>query len=188
MTRRRWHAEPVIRLQALTADDWRLWRALRLQALAEDPDAFGARLADWQGPGDREDRWRGRLSIPGGHDVIAWCSDRPCGMASGVPAARDNWIDLISMWVAPGARGRGVGDALVAEIVRWASDVGSTGVQLDVAEDNHAARCLYERHGFRLTGEAGGLMPDGVRHERVMTLRTVANAPYWGARRHQSDG
>ena len=161
----------MIRLQTLTADDWRLWRELRLQALAEDPEAFGARLADWQGAADHEDRWRGRLSIPGGHDVIAWCDEEPCGMASGVPPARDQWITLISMWVAPTARGRGVGDMLVVEIVRWAKEVGSVGVRLDVAEDNHAARRLYERHGFQLTGEVSDLMPDGVTRQLVMTLQ-----------------
>jgi ribosomal protein S18 acetylase RimI-like enzyme len=169
--RRRWHAEPVIRLQALTADDWHLWRALRLQALTEDADAFGARLADWQDVGDREDRWRARLSIPGGHDVVAWCGEQPCGMASGVPAAGDSWITLISVWVAPGARGRGVGDALVADIVGHASDVGADGVRLDVAESNQAARRVYERHGFRLNGEAGELMPDGVTRRLGMSLR-----------------
>jgi GNAT superfamily N-acetyltransferase len=160
----------VTRLQALTEDGWRLWRALRLQALAEDPDAFGSRLEDWQGLGDREHRWRSRLSIPGGHDVIAWCGEQPCGMASGVPAARDSWIDLISLWVAPTARGRGVGDALVADIVGYAADVGADGVHLDVAENNQEAFSLYERHGFRLTGEVGDLMPDGVTRRLVMTL------------------
>jgi GNAT superfamily N-acetyltransferase len=186
----------VIRLQALTADDWRLWRELRLQALAQDPDAFGARLADWDGAGDREDRWRTRLSIPGGHDVMAWCDEVPCGMASGVPAEREQWIALISMWVAPRARGRGVGDALVAEIVRRARDVGSDGVQLDVAEGNHAARRLYERHGFQLTGEASDVMPDGVTRQLVMTLPlssgpaggAVRGHDHRGVRRHQSDG
>jgi GNAT superfamily N-acetyltransferase len=161
----------VIRLQTLTADDWRLWRGLRLQALAQDPDAFGARLADWEGAGDREDRWRGRLSIPCGHDVIAWFGERPCGMASGVPAEHGQWVTLISMWVAPIARGHGVGDTLVAEVVRWARDVGSVGVRLDVAEGNHAARRLYERHGFQLTGEVGDIMPDGVTRQLVMTLQ-----------------
>ena len=160
----------MIRLQTLTSDDWRLWRELRLQALVEDPDAFGARLADWDGASDREDRWRGRLSIRGGHDVIAWFGEQPCGMASGVPADPDQWIALISMWVAPRTRGHGIGDALVAEIVRWAKEVGSAGVRLDVAEGNHAARRLYERHGFQLTGEVGDLMPDGVTRKLIMTL------------------
>ena len=60
----------MLELRTLTADDWPLWRELRLAALAEAPDAFGSALADWQGPGDTEDRWRGRLSIPGARDVV----------------------------------------------------------------------------------------------------------------------
>jgi ribosomal protein S18 acetylase RimI-like enzyme len=39
-----------------------------------------------------------------------------------------------------------------------------------VAENNQEAFRLYERHGFRLTGEVGDLMPDGVTRRLVMTL------------------
>ncbi|MFJ1458216.1 GNAT family N-acetyltransferase [Nocardia sp. N2S4-5] len=42
----------MIEMRVLTADNWMLWRELRLQALAEAPQAFGSRLADWQGDGD----------------------------------------------------------------------------------------------------------------------------------------
>jgi hypothetical protein len=54
----------MLELRTLESDDWRLWRELRLGALAEAPHAFGSTLAEWQGPGDREERWRSRLSIP----------------------------------------------------------------------------------------------------------------------------
>ena len=46
----------MIGIRVLAEDDWRLWRDLRLAALAESPDAFGSRLADWQDAG--EARWR----------------------------------------------------------------------------------------------------------------------------------
>jgi hypothetical protein len=72
----------VIAVRTLSADDWRDWRALRLAALAEAPDAFGSRLGDWQGDGDREERWRARLTGPW-HNVIAELDVRPAGMASG---------------------------------------------------------------------------------------------------------
>jgi ribosomal protein S18 acetylase RimI-like enzyme len=127
-------------------------------------------LADWQGDGDSEDRWRRRLRIPGGHDVVALLDGVPAGMASGVPTPEDGVVELISMWVSPPARGRGVGDALVLEIVRWASDNGAAAVRLEVAEGNDGALALYQRHGFRLTGERGDLMPDGLRREVVMAL------------------
>jgi ribosomal protein S18 acetylase RimI-like enzyme len=160
----------MIELTVLTPDDWPLWRDLRLRALAGSPEAFGSRLADWQGEGDREERWRGRLGIPGSFDLVAALDGEPVGMASGVPADRDDVVELISMWVAPAARGAGVGDALVTEVMRRARDAGAAALRLAVADGNDPARALYERHGFRATGELGDPMPDGVRHEVVMEL------------------
>jgi ribosomal protein S18 acetylase RimI-like enzyme len=167
----------VIEVTVLTPDDWALWRDLRLRALTEAPEAFGSRLADWQGDGDREERWRRRLSIPGGHDVVGLLDGAAVGMATGVPSDEPGVVELISMWVSPVARGRGVGDALVGEIVRWATDAGATTLRLDVAEGNDPARLLYERHGFRMTGELGDLMPDGIRHELAMERPLGPSAP-----------
>jgi hypothetical protein len=76
----------VIKLCVLSPDDWPLWRRLRLAALAEAPYAFGSRLADWQGDGDRAERWRDRLALPGSYNVVALLDEQPAGMASGVPA------------------------------------------------------------------------------------------------------
>jgi ribosomal protein S18 acetylase RimI-like enzyme len=157
----------VIELRILTPDEWPLWRALRHAALEEAPYAFGSTLADWQGEGDVEARWRGRLEPPS-HNVVACLADEPVGMATGMPAD-DGVVELISMWLAPAGRGRGVGDALVQEVVRWARTVGSEVVRLDVSDGNEAAVQLYLRNGFAYTGELGDLMADGVRRERVMS-------------------
>jgi len=43
-----------------------------------------------------------------------------------------------------------------------------TTLRLLVVEDNECATALYQRHGLRLTGELGDLMPDGIRQERIM--------------------
>jgi ribosomal protein S18 acetylase RimI-like enzyme len=166
-------------LRTLGPEDWTLWRGLRLAALAEAPDAFGSRLSDWQGEGDLEERWRRRLGITGSHNVVALLDGEPVGMVSGVPGADDS-AELISMWVAPSARGRGVGDALVHEVERWARESGARVLRLDVAEDNAPAQALYERHGFVLTGELGDLMADGVRRERVMAKELPAPGPRGG--------
>jgi ribosomal protein S18 acetylase RimI-like enzyme len=161
----------VIELRVLTEDDWPLWRELRLAALEEAPDAFGSRLADWQGDGDREDRWRGRLSMAGSHNVVALVDGDPAGMASGIPGGEPAVAELISMWVSPAARGRGVGDALLAEVERWARATGAILLRLDVSDGNEAASGLYERNGFVFTGELGAVMRDGVHRERVMEKR-----------------
>jgi ribosomal protein S18 acetylase RimI-like enzyme len=166
----------MIELRALTPDDWPIWRELRLAALAEAPRAFGAQLADWQGEGDREERWRARLSIPGSYNVVALRAGEPVGMASGVPTGDPAVVELISMWVAPAGRGRGVGDELVRDIERWARGVGAGVLRLSVADGNEPAAALYTRNGLAYTGEVGDLMPDGVRRERVMAkaLRDAA--------------
>ncbi|BCL17289.1 N-acetyltransferase [Micromonospora sagamiensis] len=153
----------------LTEGDWKTWRELRLAALSEAGYAFGAQLADWQGDGDREERWRGRLAIPGSYNIVAMLDGQAVGMASGVPTEHDGVVELISMYVAPAGRGRSVGDHLVRAVEQWARRVGARTLRLAVAEGNRHAWALYQRNGFRDTGELGGLMPDGLRREHVMT-------------------
>ncbi|MEV0715317.1 GNAT family N-acetyltransferase [Asanoa sp. NPDC050611] len=133
----------MVDLRVLAEDDWKLWRELRLAALAEAPYAFGSTLAGWQDAG--EEQWRQRLRIPGARDLVAYHDGEPVGMASGVPAGDGAAVEVISVWVSPAGRGRGVGDALLADIVRWA---GEATVRLSVKADNAAAVRLYERAGF----------------------------------------
>jgi ribosomal protein S18 acetylase RimI-like enzyme len=167
---------PVIELRTLAPDDWPVWRELRLAALAEAPHAFGSRLADWQGDGDRPERWRARLEIPGSYHVVAVLDGRPAGMVSGVPTEEPGVVELISMWVDPAARGRGVADRLVAAVERWARQARAKVVKLAVAQDNEAAAALYRRTGFEVTGELGDPMPDGLRRERIMAKQLTLPA------------
>ncbi|MEV4599827.1 GNAT family N-acetyltransferase [Amycolatopsis sp. NPDC049253] len=134
-------------IRELTADDWRAWRTLRLSALAEAPQAFGARLADWRGEGDTEARWRARLTdVP--FNVLAAVAGHDAGMASATAPDDEGVVDLLSMYVAPSARGLGVGEALVEAVAQWASHQDARTVRLQVFEDNAAAIALYRRCGF----------------------------------------
>ncbi|MDG4823173.1 GNAT family N-acetyltransferase [Asanoa sp. WMMD1127] len=135
----------MVDLRVLSEDDWKLWRDLRLAALAEAPYAFGSTLAGWQDAS--EEQWRDRLRIPGARDLVAYRDGAPVGMATGVPAG-DGAIEVISVWVSPAGRGHGVGDALIADLAAWATARGATRVQLSVRKDNAAAIRLYERAGF----------------------------------------
>lgn len=161
----------MIELREVGAGDWRTWRSLRLAALADAPHAFGSVLADWQGDGDREERWRARLGLPGSRHWVAQMGGQPVGMASGVPlephAHVAAGVEVISMWVAPEARGLGVGAALLAAVERWAVAAGASEVRLAVAVGNERAWRLYEQHGYVDTG-ARQAMPDGVRREAVL--------------------
>ncbi len=157
----------MLDLQVLTPDDWPTWRELRLRALADAPYAFGSTLADWRGEGDQETRWRHRLSLAGSHNLVALLDGVPVGMATGVPVGEGS-AAVISMWVAPEARGRGVGGRLLDAIADWARAFGARDVRLAVVEDNEPAAALYQRKGFKFTGELGDVMPDGIRQELIM--------------------
>jgi GNAT superfamily N-acetyltransferase len=157
----------VIDVHAIGPDDWKAWRELRLAALSDAPDAFGSRYADWvDAP---EERWRERLSVTGAYQVIASIDGTPAGMAGGFLA--EDGAELVSMWVAPAGRGKGVGNALMTAIEDWARSNGATTLGLSVVPGNDPAHNLYLRHGYVDTDELGDLMPDGVRRELVMRKR-----------------
>jgi GNAT superfamily N-acetyltransferase len=89
-------------------------------------------------------------------------------MAGGFLAEEPAVTELVSMWIAPAGRGRGVGDALMAAVEAWARGTGASVLKLAVADGNKPAHKLYLRNGFTDTDEPGDLMPDGVRRELVM--------------------
>ncbi|MFC0533791.1 GNAT family N-acetyltransferase [Phytohabitans kaempferiae] len=157
-----------VELVEVGPDDWRLWRELRHRALGEAAHAFRTTLAEWQGEGDREERWRERLAIPTSLNLVALLDRRPVGMASGFPEDDPDVVWLHSVWVDPVARGKGVGDRLVGAVVAWARATGAREMRLGIVEGNATAEALYARHGFRYTGEVNGILPDGVRRDLVM--------------------
>jgi ribosomal protein S18 acetylase RimI-like enzyme len=141
----------VIRLNVLCPDDWLVWRELRLEALREAPYAFSSTLPEWQGAGDIELRWRERLrSVP--HNVVAYLDGVPAGMVSGNHFEEPATVELMSMWVAPLARGRGLGDALIQDVVRWTKAQHAVRVVLAVRRENTHAIRLYARNGFVIKG------------------------------------
>lgn len=155
----------MIELKRISPDDWPQWRRLRLEALREAPHAFGSTLADWQGEGDTEPRWRNRLmSVE--LNVIAYVGGIPAGMASG--HRQQDGVELISMWVAPFARGTGVGDRLVGVVVDWALREGARQVLLSVKADNRPALRLYGRHGFMDAGPSPESDPGATPERRMI--------------------
>lgn len=161
----------MVELWVVTPEAWRTWRELRLAALAEAPYAFTSRLADWQGEGDREERWRARLELPGSHNVVALDGGRPSGMASGVPDG--DAVYLRSMWVSPAVRGRGVADRLIREVERWAREARAGALRLSVIPGNERAIAFYRRNGFRPAGRPGRPQPDGAGREMEMIKELV---------------
>jgi ribosomal protein S18 acetylase RimI-like enzyme len=167
-----------VRVEVAGPDDWQVVRALRLAALADTPDAFGATLEE---ESDQPEAWwrerldPGRLSTT----LVATLDDsgamQPVGMTlvtssfDGPPSE----AGIYAVWVDPAARGRGVGDALIEAAVAQARERGYRRVILNVGDFNEVAQSLYARHGFVPTGRTTTLPPPRthvIEHERALDL------------------
>lgn len=143
----------MARIERLCAGDGERWRRVRLQALSEAPYAFSTtygEAAQWDAA-----RWEEQVvelatfvAVVDGHDV---------GVARGAPHRSQDVRALISMWVAPSARRRGIARQLIDSVAAWAKGAGAGTLVLDVVASNAPAIALYERADFvRLDGEALG--------------------------------
>lgn len=142
--------------------DWRTFRAVRLASLSESPAAFGSRYADWvDAPAER---WRSRLTrVP--LNLVAREGSEVVGVVSGQLVDED-WVELISMWVAPAARGTGAAGRLIDRVVEWATDQGRATC-LMVRTDSTRAAKAYERAGFVDVGVPEGWPADEPRERRM---------------------
>jgi ribosomal-protein-alanine N-acetyltransferase len=86
--------------------------------------------------------------------------------------------ELLTLAVAPEARGRGLGRKLVSRFLYQARLRGAGSAFLEVAEDNTPARALYARTGFAEAGRRRGYYqaPDGRAVDALVLRRMLAEA------------
>lgn len=159
----------MVEIQAIGVGHESRLRQLRLRALHDAPDTFGSTYADVAARPLAD--WTAQLEEL---ETFVAVDDVDVGLVRGV-ADHDEpsraW--LISMWVAPQARGQDVGLALIDAVLAWAERCGFAELHLDVADDNSAAIALYQRAGFEPNGETSTLPPPREHiheHRRVRRL------------------
>jgi GNAT superfamily N-acetyltransferase len=123
----------------------------RLEGLADDPPAFPC-------PGSRCIRQRSRLDGTGGPSVLAYEDDKPVGMGAGW-LYKPGFLMVVAMWTEPASRRKGVGLGILVKVLDWSCKHGLQP-ELWVADSKPVARRLYERYGFRPTGETAPLRED----------------------------
>ncbi|MBG6095925.1 GNAT family N-acetyltransferase [Nocardioides luteus] len=156
---------PTAEVRVVVEDEWPALKQVRLAALQDTPEAYWdsyEEVATWP-----DERWR--LWAASGAAVIAWVGDKPSGLAAGI--IQDDEHHMISMWLAPDARGHGLAEALVHGVADWARRDGATVLTLWVVDGNESGRRLYERIGFELTGDVQPFPEGDPRTESKMALR-----------------
>jgi ribosomal protein S18 acetylase RimI-like enzyme len=163
-----------VRVRRLKATEVEEFRALRLHALSEDPDAFGSTLERESGYDDRHwSEWTSRgATSPSESTWVAVGNDGGLVGMCGIFAQEGHSV-LWGMWVDRRYRRRGVGSRLVGRLLDWqgAHHLPSE-VRLSVSPTQMGALELYARLGFVRSGksEASPYRPNATFHEMVRSV------------------
>ncbi len=160
-----------MQVRPLIPADAAAFKALRLRGLLECPSAFASSFEEEEG--DTLHAIAQRLAPQPNRAVFgAFDADQLVGLLG---LARENMRKLAhkgfvwGVYVAPEARGQGVGGELVGRALNYAKlTLDLRQVNLGVNVNNAAAIALYERHGFKAFGtERGFMMLEGQAHDEL---------------------
>lgn len=90
--------------------------------------------------------------LPDGQHIflVAVVGERVLGYVGMMYVLDEGYISNVA--VSPEARRRGIGDALISELLLRAEEKALSFVTLEVRESNEAAIGLYQKHGFQKVG------------------------------------
>jgi len=161
----------VEHLRPLEASDVDAYRRLRLEALQNEPKAFGSSFE--AEIGRRLSHYRERLThSPENYVLGAWVGDALIGIVGLVRETAPNRAHVASVWgmyVSPRERRRGVARRLLQDVIARSRRLpGIERLRVTVLSDNAQARRFYESLGFRAWGsEPAALKVDGVDYDEI---------------------
>jgi len=158
----------LIEIRPLTANDAAEYHAVRLRALRESPESFGSSYEDERDmPLDViQKRIESMRSPTARVSLGAFVDGSLVGVVTCVQEGRPKTrhkATVLGMFVAPEARGRGIGRQLIERTIEEARSWPNVArLTLSVVERATAARSLYVSVGFRPFGrEVDGFRQDG---------------------------
>jgi GNAT superfamily N-acetyltransferase len=95
------------------------------------------------------------FSPPGGAFLVVYEDGKPVA-GGGVKRDEDGIAEIKRMYVAPGARGRGLGRQLLEALEEEARALGYARIRLDTGARQPEARAMYERAGYHAVDDYNG--------------------------------
>jgi GNAT superfamily N-acetyltransferase len=141
----------AVQVRRIRSGEGKLLRKVRLAALADSPLAFESTVDEEYNRPDEALETAAAARSEGGASAN-FVVEGEAGVVGLIGAYRSDeeptTVELVSMWVAPHARGQGLGAHLVERVIEWAAAAGATRVALWVTSGNDPAMALYRRTGF----------------------------------------
>ena len=139
-----------MKIKALTPEDWRAWKKLRLESLQNAPASFGSSyLEEVNWPDSRfEDTLKTDTIIAAfdHHELIGYVGFHRFN------ALKTQHRGLVwGLYIVPEFRGKGIADTLMQSIITFAK-AHVVQLHLSCVTENLAAIALYKKHGFTVYG------------------------------------
>jgi phosphinothricin acetyltransferase len=139
--------ETKIRIEPMRPQDWPAVRGIYLEGIAGGNATFEQTAPEWE-------KWNAghlpgaRIVARAEEDVVGWAA------LSGV-SGRCVYAGVaeVSIYVAERARGRGVGQRLMAQLITGSEAAGIWTLQAGIFPENVASIALHQRAGFRIVGQ-----------------------------------
>jgi ribosomal protein S18 acetylase RimI-like enzyme len=142
----------LVHWRAITEDQWRELRDVRLTALQESPRSFLSKYSNEVTYG--EERWRAEFSR--GEWIIVDEEGRPPDALIGITRSddipsTDRYLEFV--WVSPRKRRSKLATNLIRVVLERLEASGCDTAWLWILDGNEKARELYSKCGFTTTGE-----------------------------------
>jgi L-amino acid N-acyltransferase YncA len=157
---------PSVELRPLTSDDWDAVAEIYWDGMRDGLATFQTEVPSWAD-------WDA-AHLPG-HRLVADLLGEVVGWAALSPASRRRCYAGVvedSIYVARGARGLGIGRALLEALVAGSEAAGIWTIQTSIFPENRASLVLHERCGFRVVGTRERIAKrDGIWRDTVFLER-----------------
>lgn len=126
--------------------DWPEVRRIYAEGIATGNATMETEPPGWEA-WDRAHRPDCRLAARAGGRLLGWAAVSPVSERCAYGGVAE-----VSVYVADDARGRGVGRALLAELVRVSEEAGIWTLQAGIFPENSASLSIHQKCGFRVVG------------------------------------
>lgn len=158
----------------ITPDRWQEYKAIRLQALENNPLAFDSSPDE---ENFSEGVWKEKLEEA--NDFKVFVEDNGKLVAKmevewdSRKKVRHN-AEVYGVYIDPAYRGKGLGIMLMNEVERLAKEHGIMRLWLDVVVTQEPAMALYRKLGFREIGKTEqSIKVDGQYHDKLLMEKLI---------------
>lgn len=145
-----------MKVRRLTGEDAEEYWELRLEALKNNPEAFGTSYEEVIQREDPIERVKYNFKVKGNYTFGAFEGDKLIGMvtlAQEISTKMKHRANIFAMYVSPLGRRKGAGKSLMEQAIKQARETNEIEkINLSVVSSNESAKNLYLQLGFKVFG------------------------------------